>query len=156
MSEDKVFLYNPKIIQWETPLPEGEVWMSIGKPSILITEWEDLSILNNHSFPYRVLASATAYLADISHMTSDEINEVERGVLYSGAIAIYKAGQIPGTKINGPHFEMNGRIWESRKPNCARGLSNLIFGNAITPDQKITRIEAILAGYEAQRKEEHL
>ena len=155
MSKDNVFLYDPKIIPWKTPLPEGMTWVSIGKPSILIANLGDLQRLNEEVGPYKIIASAATYLANISHMTPDEINEMKKGILYSGAIAIYKEDQIPGTRIQGHDLKKHGRIWTSKDTGKARGLQNLIFANALHPDRKIERIEAILAGYEAQEKSRH-
>jgi hypothetical protein len=126
--------------------------------------------LDDETRPYRILASAAKYRANIARfdnskleiMFGSEANPPQEEVLFAGGIQIYKQGKISGTDLVGLDLIRAGEIWVGAKPTdivlCDAGLHHIVFGEVTSTEEKVGRIDAIIRGYklqeEAQRKSE--
>jgi len=160
--KQNIFLEDGSILPWERPLKDGYMGMLyMYNGSTKLIEQIGFDSLDEAIGPFKIIGSATKYLADIIHLGDDYFRmdepvsgEENREILFAGGLTIYREGQIPGTEIQGYDFERHGKIWIARNPvdqyRSSEGLKNLILDNSSNP---ITRIEAILSGY--QTKEEN-
>lgn len=163
MTEEKqnIFLEDGSILPWERPLKEGYMSMLyMYNGSTKLIEQIGFDSLDETIGPFKIIGSATKYLADIIHLGDDYIRmgepvsgDEKREILFTGGLTIYRQGQIPGTEIQGYDFERHGKIWIARNPedqyNSSNGLKNLILDNSSNP---IARIEAILSGYQTREE----
>lgn len=161
MTEEKqnVFLNDGSILPWERPLREGYMSMlHMYNGSTKLVEQIGFDSLDETIGPFKIIGSATKYLADIIHLGKDHLRfgepvsgEEKTEILFTGGLTIYREGQIPGTEIQGYDFERQGKIWIARnledQYKSSNGLKNLILDNTSNP---IARIEAILLGYQTQ------
>ncbi|MCK5625096.1 hypothetical protein KAI04_04605 [Candidatus Pacearchaeota archaeon] len=167
--EPKIFLVENNLFNWEKPLKPG--YMRSGMAYNAKTELLEslgMDIVNENIKGYNIQATAAKYLAKVIRLgkdkyrdPSDEIKGTpEDLILFNGNIAIYLAGEIPGTKLKGFDLENTGRIWLATTPTdilkSDKGLHNLILGNELTEEGKVERIKAILRGYEQMESEEEI
>lgn len=167
MGEDKqdIFLEDNSILPWERPLEEGHgsmLYAYDGSTKLVEQIKVGLDTINELVGPFRVIGSATKYLADIAHLSKHIFRngesvsgEVKREILFSGGLSIYRNGQIPGTDIQGYYLERHGKIWIAKNPEeqfyGSDGLRNLVLGN---DSNAVGRIESILHGYKTKEDRE--
>lgn len=125
----------------------------------------------NESFGeyFHVNASAVKYLADVALFNGNRIfcedtdktptNPIERQILFSGGIQIFQKIDIEDQEINGYQFIRNGKIYSIAPDNDlyreSEGLSKLIFGEALTTEERSDRIRAIMRSYDDQELAEN-
>lgn len=112
--------------------------------------------VSDHFDNYFVYGTAIKHIADI---TLHEGRSLRGVILFEGNIQVYKEGMIPETEVNGLYnlTSDSGKIWATT-PNSRRyrgkdGLKLLVFGSIESERGKSRRIEAIVRGYEIQRKQ---
>ena len=166
LEKPKIFLSEGNVLPWEKPLGPGYTrgFMAYNGQTDLLESMEMDFV--NESFPgYNVQATAAKYLARIIRLgkniyrnSSDEVEGTpEDLILFNGNIAIYLAGKIPGTELEGFDLESTGKVWLARTPTdllrSNRGLYHLVFGDETTEEGKVERIKAILNGHEQIKRD---
>lgn len=160
--KEKIFLARGSILRWERPLKKGCIsLLHMYDASTKLVGQIGLDLINEEVGPFKIVGSAAKYLADIVYLGKNwyrdgpVTGEVKQEILFSGGLAIYRKGEIPGTEIQGYDLERRGRVWIAKKPEeqffNSDGLKNLVLGT--TPDV-VGRIEAILEGYQTQKDNE--
>lgn len=110
--------------------------------------------LSEHFHDYFVYGRAVKHLADIGLLG----RTIKGAILFAGNLQVYRQEKIPGTEAEMLSFLTldSGKIWafapNTEKYKGTNGLHNLVFGNAESEAGKAKRIEAILQGYEIQRR----
>jgi hypothetical protein len=165
-----VFLDRDDIREWDKPLKKDyyrlHEYNELNGSTELIKSL-GIENLDEEIDGFRVVANASKYIArvrplDVSRYLlffTDGVytNKEMECVLFDGGIHIYNIGEIPGTELNGPNLERQGRIWTVEEPvsiySVSDGLFKLIFGRKKTKKENMRkRIEAINLGYEQQEK----
>ena len=165
--KDKIHLIEKDIVSWEKPLREGYMETGAGyngKTELIRSLGMD--VVSETISDYIVYATAVKYNSTIIRLgeerllygPSDKIEGTpENLILFSGNIAIYFAEQAVDANLKAFDLESAGRIWIAKNPTEAleshHGLYHLIFGNEITEEGKIKRIQDILNGHEQLREE---
>ena len=159
-----VNLYDPSILPWKRSDENMQQFiLDMYNDNTELIKELGIDIVDKTTESFRIVGSATKYLANITHhkdTDSTEVNTAYDGenILFSGGLTIYRiTNPIPGTNITGFDFERQDRIWTSQKPEkqfySSDGLKNLIFDG---PLNDADRIESILLGYEEQEmKRQH-
>ena len=159
-----IFLCDGSILPWERPVEEGSISMlHTFNGSTNMIESLGLEALDQVVGPFRIVASAAKYLTDLARLDPRDkwrdgtkvTGKVNREVLFSGGITIYREGVIPGTKINGYDLECEGTIWVAKTPveqfNVLGGLQQLTLTS--TPNNN--PIEAIIVDYKKRESAQH-
>ncbi|MBR9693444.1 hypothetical protein GOV07_06000 [Candidatus Woesearchaeota archaeon] len=155
-----VYLHDTRILPWERPLPEGSISMlHMYNGSTIPREMVGLDVLDETVDRFRIVVSATKYLADVARTPEDNPHYFggkrtipKEVILFSGVIAIYQDGEVPGTEFAGYNLAANGEIWIATPNNkvysSSDGLKNLVLGES----EHLSRIEAIAQGFQSQEE----
>ena len=110
--------------------------------------------IDEEAGPFRVIASAVQYLADVLKISPGEKAKLREQVLFYGGVQIYEPHEVPDTDIRGLKFIVNGGIWTTTDPDQRghQGLHNLILGE--DPVGSEERIKSVIRGYEVETRRE--
>jgi len=171
---EPIFLYERDLVPLEKPTKPGHYRLTSWNGSTELLEAFPLDFIKEEAGAYTVYATAVAYLANVIRLDLKESRFLhgrrveikgtpKREAVFSGSIAVYKHGKILGTEIKGYDNVSSGEIWAgveaSKFKLTESGLYRIIFGDERkdlpkqTKEEKISRIESIVKGYE-QREEE--
>ena len=158
-----VFLFDVGIIPWKSPPKQirGYEVIDINQHPTKLISQIGFDRIDETIGPFKIVGSATKYLADVSHLGSTGFDiggafngEERREVLFYGGLSIYKSGEILDTGIQGYDQVRRGKIWVARQVEepwiIEDGLRSLVLG--MIPSQTEERIESILEGYIIQEK----
>jgi hypothetical protein len=116
---EAVYLNNGDVLPWERPLPPGSASMlHMYNGSTTPRAMIGVDVLDETVDQFRVVASAAKYLADIARIPDgaqfsgcfeDEKAVPEEAILFSGTIAIYAGGIVPGTEFQGYDLKAHGK-----------------------------------------------
>ncbi|MBS3071275.1 hypothetical protein J4407_03170 [Candidatus Pacearchaeota archaeon] len=163
---EPVFLVENDLAPLERPLRPG--YYRIGRPrgEVELLESLPLDVLRANVENYLVSANAVPYLANVIRPDPKEEwypgKKIEgtprKEIIFSGGIVIFKIGKIATTEVEGLERISFGEIWLGREASkfqlSANGLYRIVFGDATTEEQKISRVESIVKGYEVMEGDE--
>ena len=168
--ENSIFLNDRTILRWNIPTQDSATHQMDGITVIKKSLSPDSPDFFSEKYgPYKIVASAAKYLADIARTGprlylepgEEMANPMEEQVLLEGGIEVYEHGKTHGTEAEGYHLERRGKIWMAIKPTPQTMGTNSSILHALLdyPESNLTdewctaRIEAILRGYEEQERE---
>jgi hypothetical protein len=160
-----VYLNQKDILPWDQPPKEGYMtspWLEHADGKTEIVESLGIRTLDVAVGKYRIIGSAAPYLAMVSHLGNGFLDSRKESpsnppveeMLFSGGVHIYKGGTISGTELSGLELEESGRIWLGIPlvQIIDKGSPNLLGEAILGEDPTIETVEAILQGYENQRR----
>lgn len=174
MSEEEikiepVFLDSGKLVEWDRP-PRIQRKDRISLPQTMIYDastelvsYIGFDQLDEKIGRYHLVGSAAKYLANIAPLGNRTLRDCDEKtsntprekILFTGSLAIYSSGNIPGTEIGGYDFVRHGRIWDARKPSevlkSQEGLRRLVLGELTSEKELVARVDSIVRGYEDRK-----
>lgn len=158
-----IFLESGSVLPWQKPVKRECIsLLHLYNGSTEPTNQIGFESMDAELGPYKIIASAVKYEADIIHLDrldpikhEQPAGEKKHEILFDGGITIYKKEEaIAGTSFSGYDFKLNGRIWKAVPAEKiymeTGGLKHLVLGE----NDSLERIGAIIDGYEMQKEEE--